>query len=171
MARTLFTNVKVFDGSGSKPFPGEVLVQGNRISKLAKGNNPIAREGATVVDGGGATLMPGLCEGHGHLSFSNFTSAKELGEIPPEEHTLLTARHARIMLDMGFTSVYSAASAKPRLEVAVRDAIHAGRIPGPRLKAASPEIMTLMVSTRSRTMVRTALRTSSAPSAIRPADS
>ena len=141
MARTLFTNVKVFDGSGSKPFPGEVLVQGNRIEKLGKGNNPIAREGATVVDGGGATLMPGLCEGHGHLSFSNFASAKELGEIPPEEHTLLTAHHARIMLDMGFTSVYSAScSAKPRLEVAVRDAINAGRIPGPRLKAASPEI-------------------------------
>ena len=139
MARTLFTNVKVFDGSGSKPFAGEVLVQGNRIEKLAKRRN-LAREGATVVDGGGATLMPGLCEGHGHLSFSNFTSAKELGEIPPEEHTLLVAHNARIMLDMGFTSVYSAASAKPRLEVAVRDAIAAGHIPGPRLKAASPEI-------------------------------
>ena len=43
MARTLFTNVKVFDGSGSKPFAGEVLVQGNRIEKLASGEISRAR--------------------------------------------------------------------------------------------------------------------------------
>ena len=141
MAQILFTNVMVFDGSGSKPFPGEVLVQGNRVKKVAKGRDQIARDGAKAVDGGGATLMPGLCEAHGHISYNNCAQLKEIGELPPEEHTLLTAYNAKLLLDMGFTSVYSAASSKPRLEIAVRDAINAGQIPGPRLKAASPEIV------------------------------
>ena len=36
MSDTLFTNVKIFDGTGSRPFAGEVLVRGNRIRKVAK---------------------------------------------------------------------------------------------------------------------------------------
>ena len=48
--------------------------------------------------------------------------------------------NAKLLLDSGFTSVYSAASAKPRIEVVIRNEINAGRIPGPRLRAASPEI-------------------------------
>jgi N-acyl-D-aspartate/D-glutamate deacylase len=66
MPRTLFTNVSVFDGSGQSSFPGEVLVQGNRIRTVAKGNDQIDSSLAEeVVDGGGATLMPGLTEAHG----------------------------------------------------------------------------------------------------------
>ena len=72
MPRTLFTNVSVFDGSGQSSFPGEVLVQGNRIRTVAKGNDQIDSSLAEeVVDGGGATLMPGLTEAHGHLSYTN----------------------------------------------------------------------------------------------------
>jgi imidazolonepropionase-like amidohydrolase len=137
----LFTNVMIFDGSGSDPFPGEVLVEGNRIGKVASGQEQIARaEGVELVDGDGACLMPGLVEAHGHITFPNVATLKELGEIPPEEHILKTMHNAKLMLDSGFTSVYSAASAKPRLEVVIRDEINAGRIPGPRLRAASPEI-------------------------------
>ncbi|MCZ6774648.1 MAG: amidohydrolase family protein [Proteobacteria bacterium] len=141
MANILFTNVLVFDGTGSDPFPGEVLVQGNRIQTVAKGGDQIPTDGVTIVDGGGATIMPGLCESHGHISYNNCAKLTDIGDVPPEEHTLLTAYNAKLLLGMGFTSVYSAASSKPRLEVAVRDEINAGRIPGPRLKAASPEIV------------------------------
>jgi hypothetical protein len=45
----------------------------------------------------------------------------EIGDLPVEEHTLLTARHARLMLDCGFTSCISAASAKPRLDIVIRN--------------------------------------------------
>jgi imidazolonepropionase-like amidohydrolase len=48
--------------------------------------------------------------------------------------------NARLLLDHGFTSVYAAASAKPRLDVVIRNEVNAGRIPGPRIRAASPEI-------------------------------
>ena len=139
MKPQLFTNVRVFDGEGTQPFPGEVLVEGNRIKAVAKGGG-LARDGAELVDGGDHVLMPGLTEAHGHITFTNVTKLKELGEIPPEEHTVMALENAKLMLDSGFTSIYSAASAKLRTEIVVRNAINAGRFPGPRLRAASPEI-------------------------------
>jgi imidazolonepropionase-like amidohydrolase len=141
MASQLFTNVMIFDATGRAPFPGEVLIQGNRITKVAEQGQKIAREQAgEVIDGQGMTLMPGMTEGHCHMSFIGVAVPAELGETPPEEHTLGTMHNARLLLDQGFTSVYAAASAKPRLDVVIRNEVNAGRIPGPRIRAASPEI-------------------------------
>lgn len=140
MARTLFTNVTVLDGSGAEPFPGQVLVEGNRIKTVARGGESLPSDGAERVDGGGATLMPGLVEAHCHISFANTADLESLGNIPPEEHTLLAAKHAKLMLDQGFTSINSAAAAKPRLDVVIRNAIDSGDIPGPRMLAATPEM-------------------------------
>ena len=39
MANVLFTNVRIMDGSGEYPFAGEVLVQGNRIRRVARGRS------------------------------------------------------------------------------------------------------------------------------------
>src|SRR5262249_22404872 len=64
----------------------------------------------------------------------------DLTRPPPEEHVLITMRNARTMLDCGYTSVLSGASAKPRLDVVIRNEIDAGRIPGPRYLANGPEI-------------------------------
>jgi imidazolonepropionase-like amidohydrolase len=139
MPPILFTNVSIFAGEGDA-FPGEVLVQGNRIKTVARGTGAIDRAGAELVDGGGATLMPGLVEAHAHLSFPHCATLEEMGRVPPEEHTLITAYNAKRLLDAGFTSAYSASAAKLRLDVVIRNEINAGRLPGPRLRAASPEI-------------------------------
>ncbi|MEP7243547.1 MAG: amidohydrolase family protein [Gammaproteobacteria bacterium] len=142
MRPQLFTNVNVFDGSGSDRFPGEVLVEGNRIRAVAHGATQIPREpGIEVIDGGGNTLMPGMCEAHSHITYSNMANIKEVGQIPPEEHLLLALSNAKLMLDSGFTSLYSAASAKIRTEVVARNAIDSGKMPGPRMRAASPEVV------------------------------
>ena len=140
MGETLFTNVKVIDGEGGVPVAGEVLVSGNRIKAVATDGSGIAAAGAERVDGNGQTLMPGLIESHAHISFCNTASLEALGDLPPEEHTLETMKYARVMLDQGFTSIFSAAAAKPRLDVVIRNAIDAGDIPGPRMRAASPEM-------------------------------
>ena len=72
MSAKLFTNIIIFDGSGTDPFPGEVLIEGNRIKKVATGTNRIPKEsGVELIDGGGACLMPGLVEAHGHISFTD----------------------------------------------------------------------------------------------------
>ncbi len=141
MAQTLFKNVSIFDGTGDLTYQGEVLLQGNRIKAVAKGVDQIRAEGAVVVDAAGATLMPGLVEPHSHLSYINCASVLEIGDLPIEEHMFSTARNAKTMLDTGFTSCFSAASAKPRIDIVIRNEINAGNIPGPRYRAASPEIV------------------------------
>jgi imidazolonepropionase-like amidohydrolase len=140
MNATVFRNVSVLDGTGNPAFPGSVLVEGNKIAAVVPAAAPLAFGDARVIDGRGATLMPGLIEAHSHLSFTDFAQSVELGFIPPEEHTLRTAQNARRMLDAGFTSCFSGASAKPRLDIVLRNAIDSGDFPGPRTLAASPEM-------------------------------
>jgi imidazolonepropionase-like amidohydrolase len=137
---TLFTHAQVFDGSGRAPFPGEVLVKGNRIEAVGEAGVRLDRHGAEVIDCGGATLMPGLVEAHAHLSWpSSVGRIIDAMILPPEEHLLVTARNAKVTLDAGFTSAYSAGSLGPRFEIALREEINGGWIPGPRLRASSLE--------------------------------
>ena len=139
MSKYLFTNVNVLDCSGDNPFEGEVLVEGNEIVEISKQTGKLPRDGIEVLDGGDdVTLMPGLVESHSHLSINNVDDLTALGRIPPEEHTLLTMHNARLYLDYGITSCISAASAKPRLDIVIRNAIENGEVPGPRLLAATP---------------------------------
>lgn len=140
MTPLLFTNVRVFDGSGRASFPGEVRIVGNRIDAVAQGAERLNAEGADVFDGRGMTLMPGLVEGHAHLSWpSSVERVVNAMALPAEEHLLVTAQNARITLDHGFTSAYSAGSLGQRFEVALRDMINGGHLPGPRLRASSLE--------------------------------
>ena len=140
MAKILFKNVNVLDCTGAPPYAGQVMVEGNRIKAVAPQGSTIPTEGARVVDGGGATLMPGLVESHSHITFLDTPDLEGLGFVPPEEHMLRTVRNAKKMLDQGFTACNSAASAKPRLDIVLRNAINAGDFPGPRTLAASPEM-------------------------------
>jgi len=140
MAKTLFKNVMIFEGTGKTLLPGEVLVQGNRIQAVAAPGEQLNAEGAQVLDAGGATLMPGMVNTHCHLTYNNGTSVAALTAMPVEEHVLMTMHHAKLALDMGFTSVIGAASAKPRLDIVIRNEINAGKIPGPRMLAGSPEL-------------------------------
>src|ERR1700741_998290 len=140
MKPILFRGASVWDGSGAPTFPGDVLVEGSRIKTVARTPGRLAADGATGIEARGRTLMPGLVEGHAHISFGGAVNDSDLGNIPPEEHVLLTMRNAKTLLDHGFTSAYSAASAKLRLDVVMRNEINAGHLPGPRIRAASPEI-------------------------------
>ncbi|WP_342240037.1 metal-dependent hydrolase family protein [Inquilinus sp. OTU3971] len=134
------TGAMIWDGSGRDPYPGQVVVRGDRIHAVAPASERLDAGGCETVDGGGTTLMPGLVEGHAHLSFCGAARNTDLGDIPTEEHVLETMWNAELLLDHGFTSCYSAASAKTRLDVVIRDKVNQGRLKGPRIKAASPEI-------------------------------
>ena len=138
--RVLFRGASVWDGSGAAAYPADVLVQGNRIKTIARSPGVLATDGAVLIEARGRTLIPGLVEGHAHISFGGAVNDSDLGNIPPEEHLLLTMRNAKTLLDHGFTSAYSAATSKLRLDVVIRNEVDAGRLPGPRIRAASPEI-------------------------------
>ena len=143
MADVVFTNVRILDGTGQNPYNGSVLVRGNRIRQVGRSSAPIAPGGATVIDGAGATLMPGMCEAHTHFSWNDAATLSAIQTMPLEEHVLWCAKVARRYLEAGFTSCVGAACAKPRLDVVIRNAINAGQIPGPRYLAASQEITVL----------------------------
>src|SRR5229473_423949 len=140
MANVLFTNVRIIDGSGAQPYSGEVLVQGNRIARVAKGVRAIPTAGITVIDAAGATLMPGMTEAHTHFAWNDQPGLNAIQRMPPEEHILWCAHIAERYLGMGWTSCVGAAPAKPRLDVVIRNAIASGQIKGPRYLAASQEI-------------------------------
>jgi imidazolonepropionase-like amidohydrolase len=138
METVLLHGGAVWDGSGAPAFAADVLVSGNRIAEVLPPSRHVHAK--RQIDVTGHTVIPGLVEGHAHLSFAHKAHAADNGDIPPEDHALLTLHHARIVLESGFTSCLSGGSAKPRLDVAVRDAINAGHAAGPRLLAASPEL-------------------------------
>ncbi len=139
-AKTLIANAKIWDASGEAPFPGDVLIEDGRIISVSKTAGELSRADCKVVDADGKFLMPGMTEGHGHLSFENVTKTDDLMIPLPEEHAFISARNAKLLFDHGFTSVYSASEAKLHLAVAVRNEIAAGHMSGPRIRAGSLEI-------------------------------
>ena len=139
MGSVLLRGGNVWDSSGKPAFAADVLIAGNRISQIfPQGAHSL--DSATCLDIRGHTVIPGLVDGHAHLPFLHKANIADTGDVPPEEHTLRTAQHARIVLEAGFTSCLSGGSAKPRIDVVVRNAINAGDMPGPRMLAASPEL-------------------------------
>ena len=137
----LFVNTRVFDGSGTAPFAAEVLIKDNRIAAVARAPGAsLPRDNVLVVDGAGATLMPGLTEAHAHLSWPSSVERFVPGmSLPAEDLLLNTARNARILLDHGFTSAYSAGALGKTLEVSLKAQIDSGGMPGPRLVPSSLE--------------------------------
>ncbi|MCK6403492.1 MAG: amidohydrolase family protein [Sphaerotilus natans subsp. sulfidivorans] len=136
----IFSHVRIFDGSGSEPFAGEVRVEGSRITAVARDGARVPRDHARVIDGHGGVLMPGLTEAHAHLTWPTSVEKFVPGMwLPPEELALTAARNARILLDHGFTSAYSAGALSKRLEVVLKEQIDSGGLPGPRLVASSVE--------------------------------
>jgi imidazolonepropionase-like amidohydrolase len=137
----LFVNARIFDGSGAPPFAGEVLVKDNRIAAVTRAEGEsFARDNVTVVDGTGAVLMPGMTEAHAHLSWPSSVERFVPGmNLPPEDLILNTARNARILLDHGFTSAYSAGALGKTIEVSLKAHIDSGSMPGPRLIPSSIE--------------------------------
>ncbi|MBS1176539.1 MAG: hypothetical protein H6R06_951 [Proteobacteria bacterium] len=125
---TLLQNVRIYDGrSASLTDARHVLVRGEIIERISAA--PIAAPaGATVVDGQGRTLMPGLIDNHWHTMFA----APPLGLILQGDLgylTLLAAAEARATLMRGFTTVRDLGGPS----FALKRAIDEGLVTGPRI--------------------------------------
>ncbi len=113
--------------------PGEVLVQGERI--VEAGTSVKRPVGAEVIDLGDRTLLPGLIDAHVHLFLHPGAEDLQTVQESVPQRTIMALLAARDDLMAGFTAerdmgTEGAGSA----DTAVRDAIDAGRIPGPRLR-------------------------------------
>lgn len=140
--KILFNNVKIFDSTGSDPFLGDVLIEGERITQV--GTVVFTPDANTkVIEGHGRkTLMSGLCDSHTHLTFNDAVRLSDVTDQSLEEHVLCTARNATLYLDCGYTMCFGAASARPKLDLVIKQAIDKGRLAGPRTLANAQEIST-----------------------------
>jgi imidazolonepropionase-like amidohydrolase len=98
-------------------------------------------KGAVVVDWSAYTVLPGLIDMHVHLADTDETNnpAEPLLHSSAEI-ALLGARHARETLEAGFTSVHDVGCFRAFADVALRDAINRGDVPGPRMSAVGAYI-------------------------------
>lgn len=104
-SRILFTDVSILDSTGRDPYPGDVLIEGERISKVGvvPEKEELKRDPKVrVFNGRGRTLMSGLGDAHTHFTW-NGGDLNRLGDLGVEEHVLLTARSAQCYIDSGYT--------------------------------------------------------------------
>jgi len=81
--RLLIDGAMVWNGTGAPPFPGKVLVEGERIAAIAPQSETLAADGADRIDAAGKFLMPGMVEGHAHLSFVDTPRGTALANRSP----------------------------------------------------------------------------------------
>jgi imidazolonepropionase-like amidohydrolase len=127
---TLFRNVRIFDGKGGPlSGPANVLVEGNRIARLSSGAIDLAKyPNASVIEGQGRVLMPGLIDTHWHAMMAGVTEqvglTADIGYL-----TLVAGREAEATLLRGFTSVRDMGGPT----FSLKRAIDQGIILGPRI--------------------------------------
>jgi imidazolonepropionase-like amidohydrolase len=116
-----------------------VLISGDRIEKVGPSPEVAIPPGATVIDLGPATLLPGLIDCHTHLTADPRNAGfSSLGISVPRE-ALTGAKNARVTLEAGFTTVRNV-GASGYSDVALRDAINADELPGPRMLVSGPPL-------------------------------
>ncbi|HEV2803564.1 MAG TPA: amidohydrolase family protein [Chthoniobacterales bacterium] len=135
---------RLFDGKAKALITnGVVIVQGDKI--VDAGSNLAIPQGAQVIDLGDATLSPGFMDAHTHLTadFSGNYNQRRLQEVDlnVSEQAITAITYARATIEAGFTTVRDLGSrfvgSKEFVDVALRNAINRGVVPGPRMLVAT----------------------------------
>jgi imidazolonepropionase-like amidohydrolase len=140
----LLRPARVFDGVSPQAHEGwSVLVDGDKIA--AVGPNVTAPAGARTIDLPGATLMPGMIEGHSHLFLHPYNETLWDDQVLHEPLALRTARavvQAERTLDAGFTTERDLGTEGAGFaDVGLKQAINQGIVPGPRLLVSTKAIV------------------------------
>ncbi|HYX67928.1 MAG TPA: amidohydrolase family protein [Terriglobales bacterium] len=130
---------KLLDVRSGKTLANQaIVISGDRIVSVGPEAEAKIPAGATSIDLPNATVLPGLIDAHTHLTFDPTFGYQELGISIPRE-ALIGAKNARITLEAGFTTVRNV-GARGYSDIALRDAINAGDVPGPRIDASGPAL-------------------------------
>ena len=145
-APLLLIGARVLDPSGDRLLDGrDVLVENGRIAAIGAAGTLQAPAGARRIDLAGSTLIPGLIEMHSHLLLHPYDETPWDDQVLKESLELRTIRAvtaARATLEAGFTTVRDLGTeGAGYADVALRDAIAQGMIPGPRVFASTRAIV------------------------------
>ncbi|MGA2607237.1 MAG: amidohydrolase family protein [Terriglobia bacterium] len=118
-----------------------ILIEGDRIREVGEEREllPHVPSDARVVDLSRYTVLPGLIDAHTHLTGSPYLMGYRGLAVSVPREALLGARNARVTLEAGFTTVRNV-GASGFADIALRDAINAGDVPGPRIFASGPPL-------------------------------
>jgi imidazolonepropionase-like amidohydrolase len=116
-----------------------ILIEGDRVKQIGSARSVQIPAGARVIDLSNATVLPGLIDCHTHLTGEPGHNGYEALGISIPRQALYGAKNAKLTLEAGFTTVRNVGAAG-YADVALRDAINAGDIPGPRIDASGPAI-------------------------------
>jgi imidazolonepropionase-like amidohydrolase len=133
---TVLHAARILDVAAGKVLsPGEVLVAGEHIREA--GTHVTHPDGAVVIDLGDTTLMPGLIDAHVHLFLHPGNEGLQTVEESVPQRTLLAAAAAKADVMAGFTAERDMGTEGAGCaDVAVRNAINRGLIPGPRMRVS-----------------------------------
>jgi imidazolonepropionase-like amidohydrolase len=116
-----------------------ITIRGNRIESVVDAGDITIEPGANLIDLGDAYVIPGLIELHDHLTGDHRYHGYEGLQFSVARETLFGVTNSRTTLNAGFTTVRNV-GASGFSDVALRDAIDAGEIDGPRLRVSGPAI-------------------------------
>jgi imidazolonepropionase-like amidohydrolase len=138
-ATTVLRAARLIDGTGAAPITdAAVVVSGNRIVAVGKASNVTTPAGARVIDLGNATLLPGFIDAHTHIIGRPLSDPKsDVATVRdyPGYGAIVGVENARRTLMAGFTSIRVLGS--PNFDdMALREAIGEGTVPGPRMENA-----------------------------------
>ena len=136
MNRLVLTGATLIYGTGAEPVTERaVVIEGGRISAVVPaGRHPTD---ATVLHLEGLTLLPGLINAHVHLCLGGEPDpVKTLTEDSPATTAIKTVLRARQTVEAGVTTVRDLGG-RDTIALALRDAVRAGLVPGPRVLAAA----------------------------------
>jgi imidazolonepropionase-like amidohydrolase len=135
---------RVFDGESMRT-GWMVVVRGDRIDAAGPAASMTVPAGAKTIVLKGATLMPGLIEGHSHLLLHPYNETVWNDQVLREPLALRVARavnHAKATLLAGVTTVRDLGTeGAAYADVGLRQAINEGIIPGPRMLVAGPAMV------------------------------
>ena len=138
--RTLLRAGAVLDiRSGQELHNATVIIQGEKLLGVAPTASTPAQSGDREIDLHSQTLLPGLIDVHVHLTgATDFDPYFELSMTPGKE-AILGVENAKTTLEAGFTTVRNV-GANDFTDVALRDEINAGHIPGPHMQVSGPPL-------------------------------
>jgi imidazolonepropionase-like amidohydrolase len=123
--------------SGSMLSNQAIVVENDKIVSVGP-DSGTADAGAKLIDLSGKTVLPGLIDAHTHITFDPRFGYDRLAVSLPRE-ALIGAKNARVTLLAGFTTIRNV-GASEFADIALRDAINAGDVPGPRIDASGPAL-------------------------------